>query len=402
MNENLIQVKNESQFVFGSYKTGYWYRNIINYYFLIGFCIGLMILTIINIGIYPTLSNGLVDVISLVYPISVIAIAIFWISYNRVNYFNATFNNLKMKSKQLDKLLLIYVSILYILIIYMSCLFFGVKIRLILTPLSSAMIWLTCILWIWQSLANLYNKRSINNQSSFNISTDRHVYTTWWPNLVYSYWLDKAFFSFNNFRYNSHKMVILNKNALNSVPTLKNQYDEFLSKFNYRKTLVQQYFSNLVNVLLGFVVMLLASLAYWIGTSHPSSETIAFFIILWIGFLIICSRLNTFVNNSKFQIINKDNETDINNYYDVITINFNSYLNKYGDPLTTNDIPEEVFVLWLGYLRKWLLYWSSNVIKNHSFLVEIYDGYSMKSYNVECRFDIIDNLKYLYFDINFN
>lgn len=340
----------KSKLIFiSSWMTKLWIGVMFSYIIVLLGCI--IEITISSIDMtFAVSKNYLIDWVCILFAFLTGLISSYFMYYSFINT-KSKFKTLKLKSNVLDGILLFYILIFYTLIIFLTYLLFGIKIQTNNTLFFLAVLWFNIAIGVVQSSTFILNKYYMSKQVK-KVKDDENFYLfKWWPNLVYSYFLDKAYFSYNNIDYESNNMFIRNMLSIRNIPSLYEKYKKYLKKINIFKNLMQGLFSFLFSIIVSAIIMILAALFYWIYATSPSGELKDFLIVFWVILLIHSWLYFKFVVLNKFQLIKDDDETDIINLYDVIKFNF--------IPKNTNSkISEEIWAHWLGLIRKVLLYYS--------------------------------------------
>lgn len=373
-----------------------WRMIFINYSIMVILDLVIFIMSSINLATTQNLSNKFIDGVCLIFSVALIFSNIFWIWYNIADNKSVTY--LKRKSKLLDILLGIFIFIWYILILYLSYIFFGIHLQVQTTSQFNVIIWLLNIAGLLQLTSFLWNiwcfKKQINNIE--NTSTKKSY--QWWPNLVYSYWLDKIYFSLKYLYKTDTKISIYNAKKIQSNLNLQHEYTDALKKQNWSKTWTQNGSSILFFTLVSSILMIIAAIFYWIYTTKPPIDLISFISIFWLISSCITFWYVHFIGTNNFQMIKEDKEDDISSNYDVIE--FQTLLWNTTDHLQTSwQLSEqELLVLW-GFIRKILLYNLQFINSPHTFMLYLVYGKFAGMYEVSLDCKPVNLLKTLYISI---
>lgn len=349
-NTNNLSFEARSKPIFiKSWLTPLWISIIITYSLILIGCIIEIVLSSINI--ITTSNNTWIGTLCIIFTFLMIFITSYFMYYSFINT-KSTFKSLKIKSTILDAILLIYILMFYILTVIWVYLMYGINIKFINNLSSNVVMWFMITLGFIQNIVFIMNKYFMNKQSSLIKHDNKSIYVfAWWPNLVYSYWLDKAYFSLNTQNYKDNNIFIYNAGFIKSIPLLHRKYNEFFKWKNLFKRLVQNLFTFLFSTLTAAVVVLIASLFFWIHATKPNLDLIVFFVLFWVILSVHSWLYFKFVVLNKFQLIKDDIEDDISKLYDVIKIKFNQKVKQ--------SINEKFIAYWLGIVRKILLYYSN-------------------------------------------
>lgn len=325
-----------------------------------------LIITSVNIGTKYLMSNDFLNGLCIILSILLMVGSIFWLKYNWVSQ-TTTFLKLKTKAKILDIFALSYTIIFYIIATYLTYILFGIDLKPSLTPFFNGILWFGASLGILKVISFILNIVFMTNQA--RIGKNNTYY--WWPNLVYSYWLDKALFSLrtevDTISYSD--VIINNTKLLDSKPNLTRAYYHFFKFKNLTKWLTQNLILVLFLAIASSVAMSSASIYYWVHASEPSAVAIAFIAVIWVILNFIGSVYIIFMSVNQFQLMKLDNETKIVNYYDGIALKFVNYKAK-----------EQDLIFWLSILRKYLLYYKPFITHTTKQTVEINYGKFIGTY----------------------
>lgn len=334
----------QHKFVYESYKTPLWIFTIFLY------C-GVMVLSIISIGLnvnalLHTSNSANINILILITLLSVILLitTFFWLIYN-TSANSKSLKHLKIKSKWLNQILIWIIFLFYVFSIYLTVLFFTLHLSVIEdTPSFSWAIWFNLVVIIISICAYLFNNDYCQSQNSVKDYKNGTFFINWWPNLIYSYWLDKLQFSKFIFNLSQDQYVVCSSNKLKSIPFATSSYDIFLTQLNHSKRSLQKMYSILMTFWIAAVVMSLASIIVWIVQSHNNLEMDIFMLLFWLGLSAISIIYLWFININNFQIIMSDDESTLINKYDFITFDF-------------KNIPTSQHIQLIGLARKILLYY---------------------------------------------
>lgn len=353
MNNNL---KQESvDIVLLPWKTKYFIITFAGYIILFLLGCSTIILSSVVIAYTYNIDNQFISGIGVIFGISIIIISIYWYMYNNQKILNL--KQVKRKSIILDVILISYIFTLYVLMLYITYISFGINIVFHNTPLMNSMMWCCITSGVTQVLAYMLNVIAMNKQKYYDkIITGNDVMLKhhWWLNLVYSYWLDRIYFSAMRLNsLNSNNIFMIDQEDLNSHFRANEVYLDTFKYLNIFKGLVQNSFSAIMTTLMSVAVMLIAPIAYWLHKLSSDIDFDSFIIIFWVVVSIISLICYHFIITNKFQLIKSDNEKYISNNYRSIRISFQQLINS---NLISYDLSEKDKLRWLAIIRKYLMY----------------------------------------------
>lgn len=185
----------------------------------------------------------------------------------------------------------------------------------------------------------------MSTQSATNRIDVGNIFTvSWFPNLIYSYWLDKLMFAkSDNFIFNDSDYVIASK--LKSVPVLEDTYNKYAKITNHSKRYLKNWFTVILSFLAALIITSLSSIITWITQSASNIQFETFIFLFWIVLTIISLIYFYFITVNNFQLIKQDDEHELEQEYDSIIISFKNNINEVN----------RLYIL--GLLRKTLLYY---------------------------------------------
>lgn len=351
---------NSTNIILLPWKTKYFIATFISYIILFLLGCSCIILSAITITHTTNLGNHLISGISVIFGISIILISGYWYSYNNQKIFSL--KQVKRKSILLDAVLTSYIFTLYALMLYITYVSFGINIVFNNTSLINSVIWCCVITGIVQIGVYFLNTITMNKQryGKKMIAGDKTIFQhKWWTNLVYSYWLDKIYFSVKELNsIESNGIFMVDQNDLNSHFRANEMYLKTFKYLNIFKRLVQNSFSAIMTTLMSVAVMLIAPIAYWLHKLPPDADFGSFIVIFWIVISAISLIYYHFIITNKFQLIKDDNEKHISNNYRSIKIMFKQFIQN---NVEAYNIPEAEKLRWLAIIRKYLMYYQPTI-----------------------------------------
>lgn len=346
-----------------SYKSKFWWINMLSYTIILLLSIASFIGSIIYNVLTTSIDNKLTTNLCILFALASIFAVIFWLLYNVSP--STTFAKLKTRSMYMDLCLILFTLMMYSTIGYLAYIILEANFQLIFIKSFVGLIWLSLAIIVLHIIMFVCNMIYLVMQSKLTLTNESDKYIVgsikWQPNLIYSYWLDKIYFSQKILSKDDSQIVIYDKEGLKTKFLLEEDYNNFFKYTNILKRLTQTVIVVLISILVAFVIMLFATIEYWIKESQLSSQFIAFIWLFWINISILSSCYLWFININDFQMIKKDNENKFIDTYKSIIINYfdaNSRLAK---------INELEFVWLMGVIRKIMLYQEYFIITSEQF-----------------------------------
>lgn len=344
--------KNKFLFV-KSYRNWYWWTNLIGW-------ISTIIISVISLGfainsiIYNT---NIVDTLSILSVIAMILFSGFWLAYNYdpiLKHKDKPLKWLKFKAILADCIFSIFIVEMYFVIGYLAYIILGLDFKIHNIRDFSSVIWLSMVVVFLQIVlfvsSMIYTQYQTKTKKLKDTNNFEQYVLHWNPTLVYSYFLDKLYFSNISMITDDYIFSIYDKEKINSNSNIARSYEEFFKFKNIFKWFAETAIAGLVAVLFGFSIMLFATIETWIKETSLIPEFIAFIWVYWICITMLLGCCLWFVNVNRFQLIKKDNEKDIINKYNSIVITM------YDEYSKLVNIPEWQKVLFTGIIRKIMLY----------------------------------------------
>lgn len=356
-----------------------------------------LIIASVDVSKFYTTDKEFIDPVSIIFDIAVIGISSFWLLYNNISF--KSLNYLKRKAIIMDTIFTVHTLLWYLLLVYLSYILaigvWNVKGDI----MFNTNIWLMVTIAIIQCITFYWNIYVMQKQSKSSIYKNKHTkICRWWPNLIYSYWLDKAFFSLKFASQKPNRVVIYNKNIINSNETLKENYDKALKIRNIPKGWTQGIVITLYSALVATFLMSIYGLILWDKDFHASADLITCISLFWSMLALTSFGYNNFITQ-QFQLLRQDDESIISSSYDLIKLNFFSLKN---DKLirSKKDYSETNILIWLGIIRKILLYRVQfiNKVQNYTLVLGFLNSDRI-IYKVKARVIYKRNLKHLVYNI---